>query len=98
MQPSLPPNQPGASVRLINPATIGIRPEDIRLSETGLAARVVHAEYLGADTILSCDIDGQSCLARLPGRVRLDAGTPISLDFDRGGLHRFDPASGVRLR
>jgi sn-glycerol 3-phosphate transport system ATP-binding protein len=78
-------------------AVVGIRPEDMRLGEGGIAARVVHAEYLGADTILSCDIDGQSCLARLPGRVWLDAGTLVSLDFDRGGVHRFDRNSGVRL-
>jgi sn-glycerol 3-phosphate transport system ATP-binding protein len=79
-------------------AVVGVRPEDIRLGDSGIAASVVHAEYLGADTILSCDIEGQTCLARLPGRVRLDAGTPVSLDFDRGGAHRFDAETGVRLR
>ena len=54
----------------IDAATGGIRPEDFRLADTGIAARVVHAEYLGADTVLSC-IAGKDAtlLARLPGRV-----------------------------
>jgi sn-glycerol 3-phosphate transport system ATP-binding protein len=79
------------------PTVIGIRPEDMRLGESGLAGRVVDAEYLGADTILSCDIDGQLVLARLPGRVQLQAGTGVALDFDRAAMHRFDPQSGLRL-
>ena len=52
---------------------LGIRPEHVRLAESGLPAQVIHAEYLGADTILSCELDGQTVLARLPGRVQLAA-------------------------
>ena len=78
-------------------AVIGIRPEDMRLGEKGLSGRVIDAEYLGADTILSCDIDGQTVLARLPGRVQLKAGALVTLDFNRKAMHRFDPQSGLRL-
>jgi sn-glycerol 3-phosphate transport system ATP-binding protein len=78
-------------------SVIGVRPEHLVLAEAGLAASVIHAEYLGADTVLSCDVGGQTCLARLPGRVRLVAGERVHLDFNRTDLHRFDPASGVRL-
>jgi len=78
-------------------ALLGIRPEAMRLAESGVPASVIHAEYLGADTVLSCDVAGQTALARLPGRVRLAAGTPIHLGFDRSELHRFDPSSGQRL-
>ncbi len=78
-------------------AVVGVRPEDMRLGDAGLPASVIHAEYLGADTILSCDLAGQTCLARLPGRVRLEAGTPVLLDFDRNTLHRFDADTGTRL-
>jgi len=49
------------------------------------------------DTVLACDIDGQSVLARLPGRVDLAAGTAVHLDFGAADLHRFDPATGHRL-
>jgi sn-glycerol 3-phosphate transport system ATP-binding protein len=78
-------------------ALAGIRPEAMRLAGTGLAASVVHAEYLGADTVLACDIDGQSVLARLPGRVDLAAGHGVHLTFDTADLHRFDPSTGTRL-
>jgi sn-glycerol 3-phosphate transport system ATP-binding protein len=76
---------------------IGVRPEALRLAQSGLPARVTLAEYLGADTILACDINGQNVLARLQGRVQLAPGTEIHLDFDRADLHRFDPASGQRV-
>ncbi len=75
----------------------GIRPESMRLATAGVPASVIHAEYLGADTVLSCDIAGQTALARLPGRVQLEAGTKIHLDFDRADLHRFDPETGRRV-
>jgi len=78
-------------------AVVGIRPEAMRLGAHGVAARVVHAEYLGADTVLSCDIEGQSALARLPGRVDLAAGVAVHLEFDAADLHRFDPATGHRI-
>ncbi len=75
---------------------VGIRPEDLRLAETGLAATVISAEYLGADTVVSCDIQGQTALARLPGRVRLAPGTKIHLDHNPGARHRFDATTGLR--
>jgi sn-glycerol 3-phosphate transport system ATP-binding protein len=77
--------------------TLGVRPEHVRLAESGLPARVIHAEYLGADTILSAELEGQTVLARLPGRVLARAGAPVHLAFDAAQLHRFDPATGVRL-
>ncbi len=77
-------------------AEIGLRPEALHLAESGIAARVIHAEYLGADTVLSCDVDGQTVLARLPGRVQLAQGTAIHLGFNPGDLHRFDPSTGLK--
>ena len=79
------------------PALLGIRPERLRLGTQGLAATLTHAEYLGADTVLSCDIAGQPVLARLQGQVTLTPGTPVHLDFDRSDLHRFNPETGHRL-
>ena len=76
---------------------IGIRPEELRLGEGGLAGCVIDAEYLGADTILSCDIAGQTVLARLPGRVQLGRGAQVAFDFNRAAIHRFDPQTGLRL-
>jgi sn-glycerol 3-phosphate transport system ATP-binding protein len=76
---------------------IGIRPEALRLADQGLEARVIDAEYLGADTVLSCAVAGQTVLARLPGRVMLDAGAPIHLAHDPADRHRFDVTTHHRL-
>ncbi len=73
----------------------GIRPECFRLADHGIAARVRHAEYLGADTVLACAAGEVSLLARLPGRVVLDEGTPVLLATDEP-IHLFDAATGQR--
>ncbi len=78
-------------------SVMGIRPEAIRLAETGIAAVVVGAEYLGADTILECFVSGERLRARLPGRVQWPTGTHIHLTFDPAELHRFDSETGCRL-
>jgi sn-glycerol 3-phosphate transport system ATP-binding protein len=74
----------------------GIRPEDLRLSETGIAAHVADAEYLGADTVLACAVGTTTLLARLPGRVALEPGTKVHLAVDTP-LHLFDAATGRRI-
>jgi sn-glycerol 3-phosphate transport system ATP-binding protein len=74
----------------------GIRPESLRLAEQGIAARVQHAEYLGADTVLACSIGEVRLLARLPGRVVLADGTPVRLATEEP-LHLFDAATGRRI-
>ena len=86
--PILAPPDPGALLG-------GIRPECFRLAEHGIAARVRHAEYLGADTVLACAVGDVSLLARLPGRVVLADGTPVRLASDEP-IHLFDAATGRR--
>jgi sn-glycerol 3-phosphate transport system ATP-binding protein len=76
----------------------GVRPESLRLAEEGLPAVVVHAEYLGADTVLACLVGGDiRLLARLPGRVDLRDGSRVHLAIDEAALHHFDAESGRRL-
>jgi len=74
----------------------GIRPEDLRLADGGIAARVTDAEYLGADTVLACAVGATTLLARLPGRVALAAGTKVHLAVD-APLHLFDIETGRRI-
>ena len=74
----------------------GIRPENLRLADEGIAARVRHAEYLGADTVLACSIGEVSLLARLPGRVVLADGTQVRLATEEP-IHLFDAATGRRV-
>jgi sn-glycerol 3-phosphate transport system ATP-binding protein len=97
---------PGGGPRVAPPAAApciaGIRPEELRLADAGLAgwslaARVTHAEYMGADTVVVCDVGGQRLLARLPGRAALAEGSLVHFAFDRAALHLFDAAAGHRL-
>jgi sn-glycerol 3-phosphate transport system ATP-binding protein len=74
----------------------GIRPECLRLSDRGINARVRHAEYLGADTVVACAVGDVTLLARLPGRVVLPDGASVCLVTDEP-IHVFDAAGGRRI-
>ena len=77
---------------------LGVRPEDIRLSETaGVPARLVNAEYLGADTIVTARVGAQSLLVRVAGRVRVDAEQPVYLAWRSPDVHVFETQSGNRM-
>lgn len=85
-------------------AVLGVRPEALRLVNPGfqtsgltIQARVEHAEYLGADTVLACEAAGARFAARLPGRVALGDGAPVTLAADAADLHVFDPAGTRRF-
>jgi sn-glycerol 3-phosphate transport system ATP-binding protein len=78
-------------------ASVGIRPEAVRLERGGLPARVEHSEYLGADTNLVLTLNGARLVARVPGQVTLPPGAATAIGFDPSDLHFFDPA-GVRLQ
>ena len=74
----------------------GIRPEHVRLSETGIPAVVLSSEYLGADTVLSCSAGDATVLVRMPGRAGLSEGATVHLAFDEQ-VHLFDAATGRRI-
>jgi sn-glycerol 3-phosphate transport system ATP-binding protein len=74
--------------------TGGIRPESLRLAEYGIPVRVELAEYLGAETILTCAAGEARLLARLPGRVDIAHGSAVHLVTDQP-VHLFDAATGV---
>jgi sn-glycerol 3-phosphate transport system ATP-binding protein len=79
-------------------ATVGIRPELLRIGGGGLPAVVTHAEYLGADTVLACRVgEAPRVLARLPGHVRIAEGTALQLGFDPDAVHLFAAGSGRRI-
>jgi sn-glycerol 3-phosphate transport system ATP-binding protein len=81
----------GADVRL------GVRPEDIRLSDDGHPAQMVDTEYFGADSILSCRIADQGLMVRVPGHVTWAAGDRIFLQWPNSAQHAFDRTTGKRV-
>jgi len=76
---------------------IGIRPEDVRVDTgSGLPASVAGIEYLGADTLVDCLLDGQRIVARTGGARDLRVGAAVTLGWDAEALHLFERASGRR--
>lgn len=80
--------------------TIGIRPEHLTVSrDSGTwQGKVIHAEHLGADTILYVESDAAGLITvRLFGEHHYDAGNVIFATAQEGKLHRFD-AEGRAIR
>jgi sn-glycerol 3-phosphate transport system ATP-binding protein len=80
----------------VDGATIGgLRPEHIRIADSGMAAVVRDTEYLGADTVIACVAGAATLLARVPGRAVVAPGQPVFLALDEV-VHVFDADTGQR--
>ncbi len=87
---------PALACAMADAAIGGIRPEHLRLADTGIPAIVRDTEYLGADTVMTCVAGASTLLIRLPGRVILPEGTPVCLALD-ASVHLFDATTGRSL-
>jgi sn-glycerol 3-phosphate transport system ATP-binding protein len=74
----------------VKAAQLGLRPENILLGSTGVAATVQGSEYLGADLVLRCAIGTQSLLVRAEGRTDIAPGQPVWLRWSPRDAHAFD--------
>jgi sn-glycerol 3-phosphate transport system ATP-binding protein len=90
-------NGPALAPALDGEILAGIRPEALHVAETGIAVRVGHAEYLGADTVVACTAGTARLLARLPGRANLTPGSVVHLGFAPAALHLFDAQTNNRI-
>jgi len=78
---------------------LGVRPEDVRLSDGGaVRAEVFGTEYLGTTQIVTLSTAHGSLRARLPAEIALKRGERVGLDFRSEKLSLFDRASGRALR
>lgn len=75
---------------------LGIRPEDVVISDNGVPASLVSADYLGADSILTARVGSQELVLRLPGHVRVRDGDPVKLSWPKDAVHVFEAATGRR--
>ena len=80
----------------------GIRPGDLTLAETGIAAEVVVVEPTGAETELLLQVGptgetGQQLILVIHGRTSAQPGDVVHLSIAGGKAHVFDGASGQRL-
>lgn len=80
-----------SSTQSESPATLGFRPEDLKLSNTGAwCGRIQTIEYLGADaltTIASGDLTFQ---LRVPGSLELNTDDAVRIAVDACAVYGFD--------
>lgn len=74
---------------------IGVRPEEIKLSERGLTARVDAIDFLGAETIIRLVYEEQTLLAKINGRARIAPGDQITVSWSPDAAHLFNE-KGIR--
>jgi multiple sugar transport system ATP-binding protein len=90
----------GAPAAKYGAATIGVRPEHMRLTRDGgeWKGRVGVAEHLGSDTFLHVHVDGGGLTTvRTDGERQVDHGDDVWLSPDPDRIYRFDQA-GQALR
>lgn len=83
---------PGPIAELV----LGVRPEKIRLADSGLSAEVLGLEYLGADSLIACKVGNREWIVRQNGRSKLSAGERIHLVWPAADTHWFDAKHGTR--
>lgn len=76
---------------------LGIRPEDLHLSDRGVPVQVEAIEYLGADNLVDCRLGSQRLTARLQHRQEVAEGRTIRLRWSTEAVHLFEGLSGTRL-
>ncbi len=59
--------------------------------------RVKAVEHLGADSIILCEMEGQSVSVRQDGFSKCSPGDDVQIAWDAGSEHQFDKNSGRRL-
>ncbi|MFY1708483.1 ABC transporter ATP-binding protein [Tritonibacter scottomollicae] len=80
-----------------SPNTLGVRPEDLALDDTGpLDVTTKHVEQLGGDTNVIADCHGHQITVRLFGQHAINAGQHLRLGIADGKSYFFD-AQGNRL-
>ncbi|KUF08677.1 ABC transporter ATP-binding protein [Pseudoponticoccus marisrubri] len=78
--------------------TVGFRPEDIRLSDTGIPARLALIEPTGAETQLTLRTGETSIIMTTRDRVTHVPGDTVHIAITPGKLHCFDPETEQALR
>ncbi|GAA3603663.1 sn-glycerol-3-phosphate ABC transporter ATP-binding protein UgpC [Kineosporia mesophila] len=81
--------------------TLGVRPEDLSLSDHGLPVQVELVEVLGADAYLHGTLKSEGTdlpvIARVDGRRPPEKGQTVHLQAKEGHTHLFNSDSGERL-
>ena len=97
------PVDPAAAAKMKGNITIGVRPENWRMVDSGqgLPVKTTVVEELGADAFLygTCDVEGtpSSLIVRASGRQHVRKGEVFHVSTDPQHVHVFDTDTGERL-
>jgi multiple sugar transport system ATP-binding protein len=75
----------------------GIRPTDLQLADSGIAAKVVVVEPTGAETELLLEVGGERVVLVMHGRTNARPDDTVYLQVDADKVHVFDGQDGQRL-
>ncbi len=88
----------GAAAGQAGDLLVGIRPEALHPGTgPGFAVTVTDLDYQGADTVLVCDLGGNTLLARVPGHAAAAPGAELQLGHEAADLAFFSAADGHRV-
>ncbi len=74
---------------------IGIRPEDIQIGSGPFKGIAKSVDYLGSESILWLDFDGQEIAVKIPRRITTKEGDAIAFSWNEDSLHIFE-SIGIR--
>ena len=95
---SIPSERGEKAAQQSGSVVLGIRPEDIRVSETGdVKGEVFVVEPLGREDMLDVRVGDQSFLVLVETEKHIRAGDTVSLDFNTQKVQFFAPDSGQSL-
>jgi ABC-type sugar transport system ATPase subunit len=77
--------------------TLGVRPGDLRITDSGLAAEVELVEELGDSRIAILHVGEQRVKLKTDSPIELREGQAVHLGFAAKAAHLFDRSSGERL-
>ena len=83
--------------RPLSSVSLGVRAEDARLSQDGIAGPVTTIEYLGADTLVEISLGAEPFTVRVGGRAPVRVGETVHVTWQGEHAHWFDAATGRRL-
>ncbi|EPE93918.1 ABC transporter ATP-binding protein (plasmid) [Rhizobium grahamii CCGE 502] len=94
---TLPVNVAPRNFKVGRPVEFGVRPEHVRLGETGLEGRVQMLQPVGPATHVNIDTTAGKFTASVPGFLRAKSGDAVKIEIQAPHVHVFDKETGVRL-
>lgn len=77
--------------------TLGVRPAELRVGDTGTEAKVAYIEELGDSCIVDLRVGEQRLKMKTEANTRLREGDAVRVGFAEQAVHLFDRKTGLRI-